>query len=219
MVAPPCAGRSSAPARDLRSQQRGRRARTPIMKRRRSSHCMRGNGVSSSRTRRVGTVDRSIRSRRLVDRPNTPAFTRALTACRDLEPSGFTGQQAHLPAAEAALRFAERIREHGVRISGPDPDGPLVDTPRIPVHQYAGGTSVVHAAMQTCAACDSAGGSSGDAGRRARAPAWPAASGRTRDGTETTTTRARSAPPCGRAPFPGMPRGLLATSCGRAPTA
>ena len=52
---------------------------------------------------------------------------------------------------EAALKFAQCIRDNGVKdFPDPIPDGPLVDTNRIPSSAPPGGMSILNAAMQKC---------------------------------------------------------------------
>ena len=65
--------------------------------------------------------------------PDAPAWKQAIAACKDLQPSGFTGAQATPEQQSASLKFAQCIREHGVT-DFPDPINgePLVDTNRIP---------------------------------------------------------------------------------------
>jgi hypothetical protein len=84
--------------------------------------------------------------------PDTEVFKQAIGACRDLEPPGFTGHKRTARQQEAALGFAQCVREHGVKdFPDPTPDGPMVDTRRIP--SLAGKdvrSSPLTAAMQTC---------------------------------------------------------------------
>ena len=52
---------------------------------------------------------------------------------------------------QAALEFAQCIRENGVNdFPDPTPNGPLVDTSRIPSAAEPGGLSALRAAMQKC---------------------------------------------------------------------
>lgn len=85
--------------------------------------------------------------------PNAPAFQQALSACKDLEPSGFMGSTRTPQQQAAALKFAQCIRDNGVPdFPDPTPDGPLVDTNRIPSSKLPGGMSNLHAAMAKCGA-------------------------------------------------------------------
>jgi hypothetical protein len=83
--------------------------------------------------------------------PSAPAWKEALSACRDLQPAGFTGGRRSTEQQDAALEFARCIRDNGVK-DFPDPANgePLVDTNRIPSAATSGGMSVLDAAMRTC---------------------------------------------------------------------
>src|SRR4029453_266400 len=80
---------------------------------------------------------------------SSPAWKQALGACKDLEPPGFTGGKRSPEQQSAALKFAQCIRENGVK-DFPDPVNgePLVDTNRIPSSATKGGLSILNAAMQ-----------------------------------------------------------------------
>ena len=84
---------------------------------------------------------------------NSATFQQALTACKDLEPAGFVGQKRTAQQQDAALKFAQCMRDNGVP-DFPDPtaDGPLIDTTRIP--SMAGkdprSDPTFSAALQTC---------------------------------------------------------------------
>jgi hypothetical protein len=84
---------------------------------------------------------------------SAPAFEQALGACKDLQPSGFTGHERSAEQQQSALAFARCMRENGVE-DFPDPtrDGPLVDTRRIPSAEGRGALSMpeLQAAMETC---------------------------------------------------------------------
>ena len=116
------------------------------------AECMRGNGVSDfpdpGASGRV-TID-GVANGSSVD-PSTPAFKQAISACKNLEPAGFTGGPRSSAQQSAALKFAQCIRANGVK-DFPDPVNgqPLVDTNRIPSSNLPGGMSVLHAAMQKC---------------------------------------------------------------------
>lgn len=114
--------------------------------------CMRDNGVREFPDPGPSgalTID-AIANGSSVD-TSSAAFTRALTACKDLEPPGFTGTIRSPRQQETALRFAQCIRDNGVKdFPDPTPDGPLVDTNRIPSAAAKGGISILDAAMQKC---------------------------------------------------------------------
>jgi hypothetical protein len=118
------------------------------------SECMRENGVSDFPDPDASgafTIE-TIANGSSVD-TSSVAFTRALTACKDLEPPGFTGETRSPEQQEAALEFAQCIRDNGVK-DFPDPaiDEPLVDTNRIPSTATPGGMSILNAAMAKCPA-------------------------------------------------------------------
>jgi hypothetical protein len=80
----------------------------------------------------------------------------ALGACKALQPPGSRGAKRSPEQQSAALKFAQCMRENGVK-DFPDPvNGErLVDMTRIrsqiPSTGMPGGISVLHAAMQKCA--------------------------------------------------------------------
>jgi hypothetical protein len=93
---------------------------------------------------------------------NSAAFQQALSACKDLEPPGFTGNQRTPQQQEAGLKFAQCIRDNGVPdFPDPTPDGPLIDTNRIPSAATSGGMSALHAATQKCQSFAAAAGATG----------------------------------------------------------
>jgi hypothetical protein len=114
--------------------------------------CMRNNGVSKfpdpGATGKL-TIDGIVNGSSLD--PSTPAFKQAISACKNLEPAGFTGSKRSPPQMQAALKFAQCIRENGVK-DFPDPANgqPLVDTYRIPSSNTPSGMSILNAAMQKC---------------------------------------------------------------------
>ena len=116
------------------------------------AQCMRDNGVREFPDPDASgqlTID-GIANGSSVD-PNSAPFKQAITACKDLEPSGFMGHKRSPEQQAAALRFAQCIRANGVKdFPDPTPDGPLIDTNRIPSSGMQGGMNVLHAAMQKC---------------------------------------------------------------------
>ncbi len=98
------------------------------------AECMRSNGVSAFPDPPASgelTID-GIANGSSLD-TNTPAFNRAITACKELEPAGFMGQKATPQQMGARLKFAQCMRENGVPdFPDPTPNGPLIDTNRIP---------------------------------------------------------------------------------------
>jgi hypothetical protein len=116
------------------------------------AECMRQNGVSDfPDPDALGelTID-AVANGSSVD-TSSAVFGQALRACQDLEPAGFTGYERTAQQQEAALRFAQCIREHGVKdFPDPGPNDPLVDTRRIPSANRPGGMTILNAAMQQC---------------------------------------------------------------------
>ena len=114
--------------------------------------CMRANGVTQFPDPDASgqlTID-GIANRSKLD-TDSAAFTQAMSACKELQPAGFTGSTRSSEQQAAALKFAQCIRDNGVTdFPDPDPDGPMVDTNRIPSAARSGGMSALNAAMQKC---------------------------------------------------------------------
>ncbi len=96
--------------------------------------CMREHGLSGFPDPDASgelTIDGIVNGSSLD--PDSPAWKEAIGACKDLQPSGFTGHKRGSGQQDAALAFAECIRANGVPdFPDPAPDQPLVDTNRIP---------------------------------------------------------------------------------------
>jgi hypothetical protein len=116
------------------------------------AECMRDNGVSEFPDPGASgqlTIDGVLNGSSLD--PSTPAWKEAIGACKDLQPPGFTGHKRSAAQQKNALEFAQCIRDNGVKdFPDPAPDGPLVDTNRIPSAAGPGGMSILNAAMQRC---------------------------------------------------------------------
>lgn len=116
--------------------------------------CMRENGVDEFPDPDASgelTID-GVLNGSSID-PGSRTWTRAVEACRDLQPPGFTGDdEVTDEERDTRLAFAECMRENGVR-DFPDPvDGePLVNTNRIPSAATESGMGVLNAAMRACA--------------------------------------------------------------------
>jgi len=116
------------------------------------SQCMRDNGVknfpdpdASGQLTADGVANNSG-----VD-TDSPAWTKAIAACKDLQPAGFTGSKRSAEQQANAIEFAQCIRENGVPdFPDPEPDGPLVNTYRIPSSNTKAGMTALNAAMDTC---------------------------------------------------------------------
>jgi hypothetical protein len=124
------------------------------------AQCMRTNGVSNFPDPNASgklTIDAVANGSGLDT--NSPAFRQALSACKGLEPAGFTGGTRSSQQQAAGLKFAQCIRSNGVPdFPDPLPNGPLVDTNRIPSANQPGGMSALRAAMQQCSGAAAAAG-------------------------------------------------------------
>jgi hypothetical protein len=124
------------------------------------AECMRHNGLSNFPDPDASgklTID-AVANGSSLD-TSTPTFKQAISACKDLEPAGFVGSKRSSQLQRAALEFAQCIREHGVQdFPDPLPNGPLVDTNRIPSTAEPGGMSILHTAMQNCRGAAAAAG-------------------------------------------------------------
>ena len=124
------------------------------------AECMRTNGVGAFPDPDASgalTID-AVANGSSVD-TSSAAFKQAVSTCKDLEPSGFTGHERSPQEQKPALEFAQCIRDNGVK-DFPDPGKtePLVDTNRIPSAATPGGASILHAAMHRCGQYASAAG-------------------------------------------------------------
>ncbi len=127
------------------------------------AECMRNNGVGefpdpdASGAFTVETITNGTG----LD-TNSAAFKQAMSACKDLQPPGFTGNKRSPEQQAAGVKFAQCIRDNGVPdFPDPDPNGPLVDTNRIPSASRSGGMSALRAAMQKCRGYAAAAGVTG----------------------------------------------------------
>jgi hypothetical protein len=127
------------------------------------AECMRTNGVSAfpdPAASGVFTIDAAVNGSSLD--PNSPAFKRAIGACKSLEPPGFTGGKVTPQQRTARLEFAQCVRNNGVPdFPDPTPNGPLVDTNRIASAGTSSGMSILNAAMRKCGRYASAAGVQG----------------------------------------------------------
>jgi hypothetical protein len=116
------------------------------------AQCMRKDGVSNFPDPTATgefTIDQVANGSSLDT--NTPAFIQALSACKQLEPAGFTGSKRSAQEQAAALKFAGCVRHNGVKdFPDPTPTGALVDTNRIPSAAQPGGMSALRSAMKKC---------------------------------------------------------------------
>ena len=119
---------------------------TPREKAVKFSECMRANGVSDfpdpNASGEFPSYGVSV----------SPAvWKKAGAACKALQPPGTLSAKLTPAQESAALKFAQCIRDNGVK-DFPDPANgqPLVDTNRIPSAATPGGMSILNAAMHKC---------------------------------------------------------------------
>jgi hypothetical protein len=88
-------------------------------------------------------------------------FTSAVNSCKALKPPGALSSKRTPKQQAASLRFAQCVRDHGVK-DFPDPVNgqPLINTYKIPSSNRPGGMTILNAAVQKCGAIlkSSAGG-------------------------------------------------------------
>ena len=78
-------------------------------------------------------------------------FTKAVDACKALQPPGTLSAKRTAKQQSASLRFAQCVRDHGVK-DFPDPVNgePLIDTYKIPSSNKPGGMTILNAATDKC---------------------------------------------------------------------
>jgi hypothetical protein len=109
------------------------------------AECIRDNGVPEFPDPDAsGAFAYGIKRGSSLD-PSTAAWQKAIGACKDLEPPGALGGKASPQEQKARLKFAQCMRDNGVR-DFPDPtdSGPLIDV------QGARSIPGFQAAMQAC---------------------------------------------------------------------
>ena len=79
-------------------------------------------------------------------------WLKAIDACRALKPPGALSSKRTPKEQAASLRFAQCVRDHGVK-DFPDPVNgePLIDTYKIPSSNKPGGMTILNAATHKCA--------------------------------------------------------------------
>jgi hypothetical protein len=116
------------------------------------AQCMRANGVSEFPDPDASgtlTID-GIANGSSLD-TNSAAFKQAIAACKNLQPPGFTGHKRTAQEQENALKFAQCIRDNGVKdFPDPAPDAPLIDTSRMPGDPAARSIPALREAMEKC---------------------------------------------------------------------
>jgi hypothetical protein len=130
----------------------GTNAASPHAKAVKFAACMRANGVSAFADPDAAgelTID-AVANGSSLD-TSSAAFEQALSACKDLEPPGFTGHKRSAQQQANALKYAQCIRDNGIEdFPDPTPDGPLIDTSRMPGSPGARSIPGFAAAMEAC---------------------------------------------------------------------
>ena len=109
------------------------------------AECMRANGVPHF-------PDANAKGEFVFGIDVTPAaWERAVNACKALQPPGTLSAKRTPQQQAASLRFAQCMRENGVK-DFPDPANgqPLIDTTQIPSSAKPGGMTILNAAVQKC---------------------------------------------------------------------
>ena len=116
------------------------------------AECMRANGVRQFPDPDASgalTID-AVANGSSID-TNSATFKQAIDACNDLQPPGFVGQKRTAQQQENALKFAQCIRDNGVKdFPDPAPDGPLIDTSQMPGNPGGRNIPGLQAAMEKC---------------------------------------------------------------------
>lgn len=109
------------------------------------AECMRANGVPH-----FPDPDSKGESNFGVD-VTVEVWTKAVDACKALKPPGALSAKRTPKEQSASLKFAQCMREHGVK-DFPDPVNgePLINTYKIPSSNKPGGMTILNAAIDTC---------------------------------------------------------------------
>jgi len=109
------------------------------------AECMRANGVPH-----FPDPDPKGNSNFGVD-VSKEVFTKAVDACKALKPPGALSAKRTPKQQSASLRFAQCVRDHGVK-DFPDPVNgePVIDTYKIPSSNKPGGMTILNAATNKC---------------------------------------------------------------------
>jgi hypothetical protein len=109
------------------------------------AECMRSNGVPDF-------PDPNANGEFVYGVSVTPAvFTKAVDACKSLQPPGSLSGKRSFKQQSLALKFARCVRKNGVP-DFPDPANgqPLIDTTKIPSSNSPNGMSILNAATHKC---------------------------------------------------------------------
>jgi hypothetical protein len=118
----------------------------------RFADCMREHGVAEFPDSNAGDDQEFVEAIKSLD-TSSAAWKKAMGACKDLRPPGLLGGKASPQQMKPRLKFAQCMRDHGVKdFPDPLPGAPLIDTTRIPSAAGRGARSIpgFQAAVQTC---------------------------------------------------------------------
>jgi len=152
------AGCSSGSVENSRTSTGGGASKTGTHREKamRFAQCMRDHGVTEFPDPNASgelTID-GVANGSSLDTDSVP-FKNAISACKDLQPSGFMGHKRTARQRAYALKFAQCMRDNGIKdFPDPTPDGALIDTNRIPSAAGRGARSIpgFQAAVQKCSA-------------------------------------------------------------------
>jgi hypothetical protein len=141
------AGCSSAPSETSTDSSGRSTAATKQEKAVKFAECMRANGVPHfPDPDPKGDVNFGVDV-------SGEVWLKAVDACKALKPPGALSSKRTPKEQSASLRFAQCVRDHGVK-DFPDPVNgePLIDTYKIPSSNKPGGMTILNAATKTCGA-------------------------------------------------------------------
>ncbi len=128
MIALISAGCSSAPAGTGTDSSSGNNTTATREQAVKFAQCMRKNGVTEFPDPDASgalTIDGIVNGSSLD--PSSAAWQKAIGACKDLQPAGFTGNKRSPEQQKAALQFAQCMRDNGVKdFADPTDTGPLI---------------------------------------------------------------------------------------------
>jgi hypothetical protein len=137
---------TSAAAADNGTTTTAVRTLTPRQKAVKFTECMRANGVGD-----FPDPDASGQFPSYGVSVTPTVWTKAVAACKSLQPPGTLSAKLTPAQESAALKFAQCVRANGVP-DFPDPVNgqPLIDTTRIPSANKPGGMTILNAATHKC---------------------------------------------------------------------
>jgi hypothetical protein len=136
---------SNAPSETGTAGTGGTKSATDQDKAVKFAECIRNNGVSDF-------PDPNAKGEFEYGVSVTPAvWTKAVHACKDLQPPGSLSSKRTPQQQTASLTFAQCVRDNGVK-DFPDPANgePVINTYKIPSSNRPGGMAILNAATKKC---------------------------------------------------------------------